>query len=214
MRHILSFRFSRAACTYDEWAIPQRETAKKLVEFVKPKGLILDLGCGTGFVSEYISEGTVVGLDISEKMVKIYRERFGRGILGDAENLPFKDKSFDYVLSNFVLHWTDWKKSISEALRVSKKGAGISIPVEGSVSFSEFSFPREEDILKTFKPADYRIVEVEIPFSGFELVKFFHYTGTSLYRGKKKLRTKRKLEELVRHSREEKFRVLLLKFLK
>ncbi|WP_459775294.1 class I SAM-dependent methyltransferase [Aquifex pyrophilus] len=209
----MSSRFSRAASTYEEWAVPQRETAKKLVEFIKPRGLILDLGCGTGFVSEHI-KGTTVGLDISEEMVRVYVEKFGKGILGDAENLPFKDKSFDYVLSNFALHWTDWRRSIKEALRVARKGVGVSIPVEGSVSFSEFPFPREEEILKLFNPTDYLILEVDIPFTGFELVKFFHFTGTSLYKGKSKVKTKRELERLAKHSGREKFRVLLLKLLK
>ncbi|MDQ7082200.1 MAG: methyltransferase domain-containing protein [Aquificota bacterium] len=70
---------------------PQRESAKTLVEFVKPAGRVLDLGCGTGFVSSYLPPGCEpVGLDLSEGMVALYRDRFGKGIVGDAEKLPLQ----------------------------------------------------------------------------------------------------------------------------
>ena len=210
MRKNLKLQFSRAVETYENWAIPQRETAKTLVEFVKPFGRVLDLGCGTGFVSNYLKNCEVVGLDIAEEMVKTYRKRFGKGVVGNAEELPFKDDSFDFVLSNFSLHWTDWKKSVEEALRVSRVGIGVALPVEGSVSFSGFPFPKIEEILKTLKPENYRVEEVEIPFKGIELLKFFHYTGTSNYRGKKQVLTRGKLEKLAREVKEEKFVVLFM----
>jgi len=209
MRNILSLRFSRAVETYEEWAIPQRESARLLVDFVKPRGLVLDLGCGTGFVSEYLENCRCVGLDLSPEMVKVYTSRYGFGVVGDAESLPFKDKSFDYVLSNFSLHWTDWKKSIREALRVARRGVGLALPVEGSVSFSNFPFPKECEVLQLFKPQKHLILELEIPFRGMELVKFFHYTGTSHYRGKKRLLTKRELKK-ISEDFSASFRMLLL----
>ncbi len=206
----LRLQFSRAVKTYDEWAIPQRESAKILVEFVKPFGEVLDLGCGTGFVSQHLKDCRVVGLDISKEMVKAYRERFGTGVIGNAEKLPFKDESFDFVLSNFSLHWTNWKRSIGEALRVSKVGVGVAMPVEGSVSFSDFPFPKAEEIVKTFKPAFYKIKEIEIPFRGFELIRFFHYTGTSNYKGKRKILPRKKLEKLAKAVKKESFIVLFM----
>lgn len=206
----LRLQFSRAVKTYDEWAIPQKESAKILVELVKPFGEVLDLGCGTGFVSQHLKDCSVVGLDISEEMVKAYRERFGNGVVGNAEKLPFKDESFDFVLSNFSLHWTNWKRSIGEALRVSKVGVGVAMPVEGSVSFSDFPFPKAEEIVKTFKPAFYKIKEIEIPFRGFELIRFFHYTGTSNYKGKRKILPRRKLEKLAKAVKKESFIVLFM----
>ncbi|HIP43447.1 MAG TPA: class I SAM-dependent methyltransferase [Aquifex aeolicus] len=211
MKNTLSFQFSRAVETYEEWALPQRESARLLVEFINPRGKVLDLGCGTGFVSEYLENCEVLGLDISPKMVEVYKERHGIAVLGNAENLPFKDKSFDYVVSNFSLHWTDWKKSISEAIRVAKVCVGIAMPVKGSVSFSSFPFPDEEDILNTFFPKEYKILNMEIPFEGLDLIKFFHYTGTANYKGKNKLKTRVELLKLAKSIKGEYFRMLFLK---
>ncbi|PTB86402.1 biofilm PGA synthesis protein PgaA, partial [cyanobacterium G8-9] len=121
MRNALSQRFSRAVNTYELWAKPQRESARRLVSFVRPSGLVLDLGCGTGFVSEELEECVPVGLDLSPEMVRAYRSKFGRGVVGRAESLPFKSKSFDFVLSNFALHWGDWERALREALRVARR---------------------------------------------------------------------------------------------
>jgi len=210
MKKSLRLQFSRAAKTYEKWAIPQKESARILTKLVKPFGRVLDLGCGTGFVSEFLRECKVIGLDLSESMVRAYRERFGVGVVGNAEELPFKDESFDFVLSNFALHWTDWKKSIKEALRVSKVGVGVAIPVEGSLSFSNFPFPKAEEVLESFKPELYEIREIEIPFRGLELIKFFHYTGTANYEGKKETLSRKELEKLARELKNEKFVVLFI----
>ncbi|AAC07859.1 methyltransferase domain-containing protein [Aquifex aeolicus] len=211
MKNTLGRQFSRATETYEKWAVPQRKSAKILVEFVKPSGLVLDLGCGTGFVSEFVNDCEVVGLDISEGMAKAYREKFRKVVIGNAENLPFKDRSFDFVLSNFSLHWSDWRKSIREALRVCKNFVGVAIPVYGSVSFSEFPFPKAEEILEEFKPQEFKIINLEIPFRGMELIKFFHYTGTANFTGKKNFKTKRELIKLSKDLEKEYFKVLFLK---
>ncbi|NPA32012.1 MAG: class I SAM-dependent methyltransferase [Aquificae bacterium] len=208
MRNTLGKQFSRAVKTYEKWALPQKLSARLLVEFTKPRGLILDLGCGTGFVSQHV-KGKVVGLDISKDMLLLYKERFGNAVLGDAHSLPFSSRSFDYVLSNFSLHWTDWRKTIPEALRVARKGVGLALPVEGSLSFSSFPFPKAEEIISLFEPERYEIRDIDIPFLGWELVKFFHYTGTSNYEGKKENLTRTKILKLL-SGRKEKFRVLYL----
>lgn len=208
MKRSLRLQFSRAAKTYDEWAIPQKKSAEILVKLSKPYGKVLDLGCGTGFVSEHLKGCSVIGLDISEEMVKAYKERFGIGIVGNAEELPFKNESFDFVLSNFSLHWTDWRKSIKEALRVAKRGVGVAMPVEGSVSFSEFPFPKAQEVLETFKPKVFEVREISIPFKGFDLIRFFHYTGTANYRGKKGLIPPKRLSKFAKGLKKERFIVL------
>ncbi|MDQ7081874.1 MAG: methyltransferase domain-containing protein [Aquificota bacterium] len=61
--------------------------------------------------------------------------------MGDAESLPFKDRSFDWVISNFSLHWTDLRKSVPELFRVARVGVGVALPVEGSLKGIGFPFP-------------------------------------------------------------------------
>jgi len=176
--------FTRAAESYERWALPQRESARRLVAFVRPYGLTLDLGCGTGFVSEAAVNALPVGLDRSEGMLRVYRRRFPLAVRGELEALPFKEKSFEFVLSNFSLHWGNWERGLKEALRVARRAVGVALPVEGSRTFSSFPFPKAEEVLRRF-PGEHFLLELPIPFEGLELVRFFHYTGTSVYEGKK-----------------------------
>jgi len=213
MKRAYSLRFSRSADTYDRWAVPQKESALELVNFVRPEGLVLDLGCGTGFVSSCLPEGCrSVGLDISEGMLGRYASHFGFAVLGDAEHLPFKDGSFDYVLSNFSLHWTDLRRSVREAVRVARRGVGISIPVEGSLSGLGFPFPSEKEVLAGFKgmKVESYVRVVEIPFLGWDLVRFFHHTGSSLNPKRRRLLSRRSVENLINSIERPYFRMLFL----
>ncbi len=213
MKGAYSLRFSRSADTYEKWAVPQRESALELVNLVKPEGLVLDLGCGTGFVSSFLSEDCrPFGLDISEGMLRVYSLRFEGAILGDAESLPFKDRSFDYILSNFSLHWTDLSRSISEVLRVARRGVGVSLPVYGSLKGLDFPFPREEEILDRFEGSLVKsyVKEIQIPFSGWDLVRFFHHTGSSLNPKRKKILSRRSVENLINSIERPTFRMLFL----
>ncbi|WP_050932048.1 class I SAM-dependent methyltransferase [Aestuariivita boseongensis] len=88
-------------------------------------GRILDLCCGQGNVTEAIAKAghTVTGADFSAKMLSHARERFPTGefIEADAQNLPFKDGSFDSVVCSFgLMHVPDQPKALSEIHRVLK----------------------------------------------------------------------------------------------
>ncbi len=213
MKGAYSLRFSRSAGTYERWALPQRESARELVEFVDPEGYVLDLGCGTGFVSSFLPTGCLpVGVDVSESMLRRYVGAFCRGVLGDAENLPFRDKSFDYVLSNFSLHWTDLRRSLPEAIRVARRGVGVALPVEGSLEGLDFPFPSEEEVLSQLDGLSLRSYtrELQIPFSGWELVRFFHYTGSSINPLRRNFLTRRQIEDVINSIVRPCFRMLFV----
>jgi len=105
-----------------------------LSETFKGKMKILDVGCGTGFLSLILAElgHEVVGIDLSEGMLSKARkkaEENGYDILfklGDAENLPFDDDSFDAVVNRHLL-WTlpNPDKAIMEWGRVIKNGGKV-----------------------------------------------------------------------------------------
>ena len=61
---------------------------------------ILDVGCGTGISSDI--DCFVIGIDPSIELLKL--NNMGIKVLGTAEKIPFKDNSFDIVMSVTALH--------------------------------------------------------------------------------------------------------------
>ena len=92
---------------------------------VKPGEKILDLGCGDGQLTKRIgvTGADVLGVDASEEMVAAARERGVVADVGDAQELPYADKTFDAVFSNAALHWVrDQDAMIRQVHRVLKPG--------------------------------------------------------------------------------------------
>ena len=91
---------------------------------------VLDLGCGTGVILKEISsinsDVELFGLDLSENMIAKATQRLGTTAtlsVGDAENLPYADNTFDLVccVESFH-HYPNPKKALSEINRVLKNG--------------------------------------------------------------------------------------------
>jgi SAM-dependent methyltransferase len=95
---------------------------------------VLDVACGPGYVSAAAKQFGAVptGVDFSEKMIAIAKRMFP-GISfrqGNAQDLPFKDGSFDRVLMNFgLLHVSHPEKACAEACRVLKRGGKFGFTV-------------------------------------------------------------------------------------
>jgi SAM-dependent methyltransferase len=75
------------------------------------KGMrLLDVGCGGGGASEFASRlgMHVTGLDAAETMIDIARKRVPEGDfrVGDMEDLPFEDDSFDVVFASLSIMYT------------------------------------------------------------------------------------------------------------
>jgi demethylmenaquinone methyltransferase/2-methoxy-6-polyprenyl-1,4-benzoquinol methylase len=81
---------------------------------IQPEDQILDLGCGTGYNTELMSEylsagGGIQGMDISEDMARQFQERFKQDqrmmFVNQRIDLPFQlKKKFDKVFISFVIH--------------------------------------------------------------------------------------------------------------
>jgi trans-aconitate methyltransferase len=90
----------------------------------QPGETILDLGCGTGHLTQKIAQSgaSAVGLDSSPDMIGQARQNFPTisFVLGDGAKLPYREE-FDAVFSNAALHWmTDPEpvaSGIAKALR-------------------------------------------------------------------------------------------------
>lgn len=101
---------------------------KKMINLVNPPadGLILDDGCGTGHLAEFLPSEKIIGLDISEGMLKYARKRIPQVTKGDAQNLPFGDEIFDCVFARALLHHLpEPERGVREIKRVLKKGGRV-----------------------------------------------------------------------------------------
>lgn len=114
---------------------PAEEVRVKLALSLIPKnvGSVLDVGCGDGYLCSVLKEkvGMVSGMDISETRIKRAKKGF-KGIdfrTGDVTALPYKNDFFDLVIAVEVLeHIRNFKKSVKEMRRVSRKFVAFTVP--------------------------------------------------------------------------------------
>jgi phosphatidylethanolamine/phosphatidyl-N-methylethanolamine N-methyltransferase len=100
-------------------------------------GRILEVGVGTGIsLPYYSSPSRVVGIDLSEPMLKTARRRVAANGLEhveslevmDAENLTFADASFDVVVAQYVVNTVpNPELALDEFLRVLRPGGELVI---------------------------------------------------------------------------------------
>jgi len=99
---------------------------------VKPRR-ILDYGCGGGWMSRILSsyDCEVVGIDISCSLIDSAKRSAPKAsfVVGDCMNLPFRDGTFDAVVSIATLHHLDFKKGL-EQVRSVLKNRGLLILME------------------------------------------------------------------------------------
>ena len=152
----------------------QQKWARELIAKLGLQGreAILDIGCGDGKVTAEIAtsvpDGTVTGIDSSEQMVTIARQRFPQKAHPnlsfsrmDARRIDFKSR-FDIVFSNAALHWVIDHRPVLEGIyRCLKPGGKMLLQMGGkgnaagilgvieqlkkhahwSVYFNDFEFP-------------------------------------------------------------------------
>lgn len=147
--------FGRAARSYDRAASLQRRVGEALLERLPEpprderrnrRGIVLDLGSGTGYfrkrLAEKLPDWRYAGLDIAEGMV---RHAAGGGVdgeadwlVGDAEDLPLAAASVHGVFSNLTVQWSERPEALAaEILRVLRPGGWCLLSTLGPGTLRE-----------------------------------------------------------------------------
>ena len=107
--------FGNASHTYDSVAELQRNVGRDLLcSFLSEKlnGVVIDLGCGTGFLTQelvlHCENIDLIALDLAFSMLQTTRQKLGDSlnvVCADAENLPFLNETINTIFSNLALQW-------------------------------------------------------------------------------------------------------------
>lgn len=127
---------------------------------------VLDVGSGDGKITSYIakqvSQGTVVGLDISEKMVlqslTFFQQKNLLFLQGSAVDIPFREQ-FDKVVSFSTLHWVLNQEQALQSMKNSIRAGGLMLIVTygkspnnlATVAQAIASSPKWSSYFPTFK---------------------------------------------------------------
>jgi SAM-dependent methyltransferase len=118
--------------TWGIWGIPEAD-----LELLPPdlRGKdVIELGCGTAYVSAWLARrrARVVGIDNSPKQLesaRTFQREFGLEfplLLGNAEQVPYPDASFDFAISEYgAALWADPYAWVPEAARLLRPGGGL-----------------------------------------------------------------------------------------
>lgn len=146
--------FGKSASYYEQYAEIQREIADRLIASLRPwtdilpEGPVLEVGCGTGFVTEGLIEllpnRQIEVTDIAPEMVEFCRQKFeGSANLSfrtlDAEEIKAEPKTYAMTTSGFVAQWFRHPAiTMGKFLEATKSGGLLLGSFPGNDSFPEW----------------------------------------------------------------------------
>ena len=145
-KNAISLAFNRAASTYDQHAVLQREIESRLLERIDfqrlEPGAILDLGCGTGSASRLLAarfqQANVVALDWAAAMLAQVGASGVNRVCADMHALPLAARSVDLIFSNLALQWCyDLPAVLQEFRRVMRADAMLVFSCYGPDTLHE-----------------------------------------------------------------------------
>ena len=145
--------FNKAALHYNAHAFLQDEIALRLSEklnviSVNPE-VIIDLGAGTGLLSSKLSnqllDAQLICVDFAQHSLQANPAQLK--VCADACQLPFADKSVDFIASNLMMQWCpDLKILFDECHRVLKP--------DGLILFSTFGPNTLKELKRSWSVVD------------------------------------------------------------
>ena len=114
--------------------------ASLISEWIKPGSSILDVGCGEGFLMEYLlreKNCKVFGIDISRKAIEVVRSKGMEGEVRDVDEKGLglsRDEKYDYILFVEVLEHLKYPhKVLVEACKHANEGVIVTLPNTGYI---------------------------------------------------------------------------------
>ena len=141
--------FERAAGSYDQHAVLQREVAVRLLErvgfFDHQPAIVLNLGSGTATASQslklHFNNSQIIALDWVTALLKTSNTdnlREAWPLCADMHAIPLAARSVDLVFSNLALPWSnDLSAVFSELRRVMKPGSLLAFSCYGPDTLQE-----------------------------------------------------------------------------
>lgn len=116
--------------------VDRRSQILTLLSHLNTAKKTLELGCGTGEYTLRLTKNTsskIIAIDISFTLIHQAKQKVNSSnvmfLIADAENLPFKDDTFDAVVGNAVLHHFNLDNALKEIKRV--------LTLNGKIAFTE-----------------------------------------------------------------------------
>jgi ubiquinone/menaquinone biosynthesis C-methylase UbiE len=143
-------------------SVPVYLTMKRILENSKKDNLlVLDIGCGTGrhitFIKDVLKnkKHKFYGIDYSQSCIDFAKDQYGAYGVNfkkhGGNKLPFKDNTFDYIISSHVLEHVSKDKGemyFSEISRILKKGGTAVIGTPNRKYCQNLFHKNPEDIKK------------------------------------------------------------------
>jgi malonyl-CoA O-methyltransferase len=184
--------FSKAAATYDRVAVLQRAVGKKLLAQVPttPLAIVVDMGCGTGYFSEALSDAAeqLIGIDLAEGMVdfakKHHQGKAMQWLCADNEQMPLLDSSVDLVFSSLSIQWSEnLEQLFAEVFRVLKPGGTFLFSSFGPETLKELkhAWGEVDDCVHVNRFAEKTVLLDALHKANFEIESFTEELIVSKY---------------------------------
>lgn len=136
--------FERAAASYDDAAVLQRQVCERLLADFAPDpepGEIIDAGCGTGYGCRLLRARWpgvhITAVDFATTMLAVARDDADVCLAADIEALPCIAESFSAWWSNLTVQWCNTDQVLVEAQRVLRPGGRVALSTLGPDTFRE-----------------------------------------------------------------------------
>lgn len=156
---LLQKRFNVAAVSYDQYANVQKKMAHSLLSTLDRRYSanssirILELGCGTGYVTEQLSnlfpKAHITAIDFAESMIAVAKTRQNvKNVMfycEDIERLQLEE-TYDVIISNATFQWlNDLKQVIRNLFH--------HLSIDGILLFSTFGQETFQELHTSFQRA-------------------------------------------------------------